>query len=228
MLALFTHCGYFLQSFLWGSHICETRWLRSTNLWWWSVLIWPLNHQMTEIVTRWILWLGYQTRSNLFENSQSFPILKGRNVFFHDYLIELVNIVKLMNFFKRSFLVHKLTSNSIWAWDLHLIVKLSAILGLILKVKGCSRHVHLVIPMSKLTLVAIATELPIRLNPILAHLRLVFSPITLLGTVLIRLVLVSLLLSASSSCLSLLLALFTSAWVLHFNKFSLLYQSRWV
>lgn len=186
---------------------------------------------MRAIIPLLILWKGYLRRSNLFKNSQSFPFLKGWNVFLHYYLIELVDIVQLMNFFKWSFLVHKLTADPIWAWYLHFIVKLSTILRLILGMKRHSRHVHLVSTMGKLTLVAIATELSIRLDPILAHLCLILSPITLFGTVLIRLALVPFLLSASSPCLSLLLALITIAWVwrwLYFRKFSLLYQSRWV
>lgn len=225
VLALITLCGHYLQWFLRG-HISETRWLWSTYLWRWGVLLWPLNHQIRAIITLLILWIGYLRKSNFFKNSQSSPLLKGWNVFLHYYLIELVDIVQLMNFFKWAFLVHELTADPIWAWDLHFIVKLSTILRLILCMKWHRWYVHLVSTMCKLTLVAIATKLSIRLDPILAHLCLVLCLVTLFGTVLMGFALVSLLLSASPPCLSPLLALVTTAWVrrwLYFRKFSLLY-----
>jgi len=88
-------------------------------------------------------------------------------------------IVKLMNFFKASFLVFKLTSHSIRAVKIRVIVKLHAVSRLVFIVQRCYHHIDLMLAVSELALVAVATEVTFRLNPVLAQLSLVLCLITL-------------------------------------------------
>ncbi len=84
-----------------------------------------------------------------------------------------------MNFLKTPFLMLKLTPHPVRTVEISLIVKLHALFRLVFIVNRCGYHVLLLFPVSELAFVTVATVLPIRLDPILAHLRLILRLVTL-------------------------------------------------
>lgn len=139
-----------------------------------------------------------------------------------------MHIVELMYFLKWPLFMNKLATNAIGTRNLKIIVELSAILRFILGVDRCCRHVHLKIPMSELAFIAISAKLAIRLNPVLAHLCLELSFITLLIIILncFPLLLIMPAPFATPSGPSLL---WPTIWLSSLLIFTLLYQhSRWV
>ena len=84
-----------------------------------------------------------------------------------------------MNFLKTSLLVFKLTPHPVRTVEISLIVKLYALFRLVFIVDRCDHYVLFLLPVSELAFITVATVLTIRLDPILAHLRLILCLVTL-------------------------------------------------